>query len=172
MYTYRRIHAYTYICIHILTHTHTYIHTWIHIHIHTHIHVDIHIYIYICLCTYLYIYLYIYRICTFCREREANVYADVHNICLTYTPAHAWCSTTPVNACRLSARNAHGLVYARLCNCQQLLCHGTSLSIGRTCAWPLSLPLIEMHFRHFSREFFEEKVKNGHHETMKSLLLL
>jgi len=22
----------------------------------------------------------------------ANVYADVHNTCLTYTPAHAWCS--------------------------------------------------------------------------------
>jgi len=22
----------------------------------------------------------------------ANVYADVHNICLTYTPSHAWCS--------------------------------------------------------------------------------
>jgi len=31
------------------------------------------------------------------------VYADAHNICLTYTPVHAWCSTTPVNACRLSA---------------------------------------------------------------------
>ena len=54
-------------------------------------------------------YLYIYRICTSCREREANVYADVHNICPTYTPAHAWCATTPVNACRLSAKNAYGL---------------------------------------------------------------
>jgi len=32
------------------------------------------------------------------------VYADVLNICLTYTPSHAWCSTTPVNACRLSAK--------------------------------------------------------------------
>ena len=66
---------------------------------------------------YIYISLYIYRICTSCREREANVYADVHNICLTYTPAHAWCATTPVNACRLSAKNAYRLVYACLFNC-------------------------------------------------------
>ena len=34
----------------------------------------------------------------------ANVYADIYNICLTYTPAHAWCSTTPVNASILSAK--------------------------------------------------------------------
>ena len=47
---------------------------------------------------YIYISLYIYRMCTSCSEREANVYADVHNICLTYTSVHAWCSTTPVNA--------------------------------------------------------------------------
>ena len=53
--------------------------------------------------TYMHIYMYIYSICTSCSEREANVYADAHNICLTYTPAHVWCSTTPVNACRLSA---------------------------------------------------------------------
>ena len=45
-----------------------------------------------------------YRMCTSCSEREANVYADVHNICLTYTTAHAWCSTTTVNACILSAK--------------------------------------------------------------------
>ena len=79
-----------------------------------------YIYIYIykkCQCTYIYIYIYIYRICTSCRELEANVYANVHNICLTYTPAHAWCATTPVNACRLCAKNAYGLVYARLFNC-------------------------------------------------------
>ena len=50
------------------------------------------------------LYLYIYRTCTSCIEREANVYADVHNICLMYISAHAWCSTTPVNACRLSAK--------------------------------------------------------------------
>ena len=95
------------------TYTYTYIHTWIHIHTHTHIHVHIHIYIYICLCTYIYIYIYIYRICTSCREREANVYADVHNIYLTYTPAHVWCATTPVNTCRLCAKNAYGLEYVR-----------------------------------------------------------
>ena len=52
----------------------------------------------------MYIYLYIYRICTSCIKRESNVYADVHTICLTYIFAHAWCSTTPVNACRLSAK--------------------------------------------------------------------
>ena len=114
-YMHTHMYTYTYTCIHIHTHTHT--HTWIHIHTHTHIHVHIHIYIYICLCTYIYTYLYIYRICTSCRECEANVYADVHKICLTYTPAHAWCATTPVNACRLSAKNAYGLVYARLFNC-------------------------------------------------------
>ena len=67
--------------------------------------------------THIYISIYIYRICTSFREREANVYADVHNICLAYTPAYAWCATTPVNACRLSAKNAYGLVYARLFNC-------------------------------------------------------
>ena len=39
-----------------------------------------------------------------CSEREANVYADIHNIYLTYTPAHAWCSTTSVNAFILSAK--------------------------------------------------------------------
>ena len=42
--------------------------------------------------------------CTSCGECEANVYADVHIICLTCTPAHAWCSTTPLNACRLSSK--------------------------------------------------------------------
>jgi len=31
------------------------------------------------------------RICI-SRSERANVYADVHNTCLTYTPAHAWCS--------------------------------------------------------------------------------
>ena len=66
---------------------------------------------------YIYIYIYIYRICTSSREREANMYCAVHNICLIYTPAHAWCATTPVDACRLYAKNAYGLVYARLFNC-------------------------------------------------------
>ena len=113
------IHMHT--CIHIYmytyTYTYTYIHTCLHIHTHTHIHVHICKYIYICLCTHIYIYIYIYRICTSCREREANVYADVHNICLTYTLAHEWCATTPVNACQLSAKSEYGLVYARLFKC-------------------------------------------------------
>jgi len=34
----------------------------------------------------------------------------------------------------------------------------SSLSIGRTCAWPRRLPVTEMHFRHFSREFLKEKI--------------
>ena len=117
------VHIHTHTCIHInmytYTYTYTYIHTWIHIHTHTHMHVHIHIYIYICLYThiYIYIYIYIYRIYTSCRERETNMYADVHNICLTYTPTHSWCTTTPVNTCGLCAKNAYGLVYARLFNC-------------------------------------------------------
>jgi len=102
MYTYTRIHAYTYM--YTYTYTYTYIHTWIHIHIHTYIPVQIHIYIYICLRIYIYIYIYTYHICTSCRERETNVYADVHNICLTYTPVHAWCATKPENACKLSVK--------------------------------------------------------------------
>ena len=58
-------------------------------------------YIYICIYTCIYIaHMHILP----SSKREANVYADVHNICLTYTPAHAWCSTTPVNACILSAK--------------------------------------------------------------------
>ena len=115
------VHIHTHTCMHVYmytyTYTYTYIHTWIHINTHTHIHVHIHTYIYICLCTYLYLYIYIYHICTSCRERAANLYADVHNICLTYTRAHAWCATTPVNTRRLCAKNAYGLVYARLFNC-------------------------------------------------------
>ena len=63
-------------------------------------------YIYIFICTYICISHYIYRICTSCIERETNVYADVHNLYLTYISAHTWCSKleTPVNACRLSAK--------------------------------------------------------------------
>ena len=101
-FSYRRLSVL--ICLHTYTYTYIYIYTWIHIHIHTHIYVHIHIYIYIFICTYIYIYLYIYRICVSCIEREANVYADVHNTCLTYISAHAWCSTTPVNALRLSTK--------------------------------------------------------------------
>jgi len=121
IYTYARTHT------HACMHTHIYVYAYIHIHIHTymdtytytytHTCTYTYIYIYICLWTYIYIYLYIYRICTSCREVEANMYADAHNICLTYTPTHAWCATTPVNAYRLSAKIAYGLVYARLFNC-------------------------------------------------------
>ena len=68
------------------------------------VHIHVYIYIYICICTHIYLYLHIYRICTFCSEREANVYADVHNICPTYIIAHAWSSTTTVNTSILSAK--------------------------------------------------------------------
>jgi len=133
-YTYTRIHAYTYIYIHIHTHTHTYIHGYIHIYMHVYVH--IHIYVYICICTYIYIYIYIDRICTSCSEREANVYADVYNICLMYTPAHAWCSTTPVNACRLSTKMHIDSCMRAYATVQQLLCHGSYceliLSLART----------------------------------------
>jgi len=45
------------------------------------------------------------------------VYADVHNTCQTYTPAHAWCSQHLFEMhTTLSAKNAHALVHARLCN--------------------------------------------------------
>ena len=117
MYTYTRIHAYTYICIHI--HTHTYIHTYMDTYTYTYAHTCTYTYIHIHvpMHTYIYMYIYIYRTCTSCREHEANVYADVHNICLTYTPAHVWCATTLVNTCRLCAKNSYGLVYARLFNC-------------------------------------------------------
>jgi len=89
------------------------------------IHIYIYIYIYTCICTYIYIYLHIYRICTSCIEREANVYADIHNICLTYISAHAWCSKTPVNACRLSAKMHMDSCMCTYTTVQQLLCHGS-----------------------------------------------
>ena len=114
--THMHVHIHTHTCIHIYMYTciytYTYIHTWIHIYTHTHIHVHIHIYIYICLCTHMYISIDIYRICTSCREREANVYAYGHNICLTYTRVHVWCATTPVNECRLFAKKC---IWTRVC---------------------------------------------------------
>ena len=115
-------HIHTHTCIHIYmykyTYTFTYIHTWIHIHTHTHIHVHIHIYIYICLCTYIYVYIST-------SIAYAHPVESVKQMCMlmfttsVYTPAHAWCATTPVNACRLCAKNAYGLVYARLFNCAE-----------------------------------------------------
>jgi len=44
------------------------------------------------------------------------MYADVYNICLTYTPAHAWCWTPPVKCMYTLRKNAYGLVHAHLCN--------------------------------------------------------
>ena len=77
-----------------------------------------------------------YRICTSCSKREANVYADVYNICLTYTPAHAWCSTTPVNAFILSAKMHMDSCMRAYTTVQQLLCHVSYceliLSLART----------------------------------------
>jgi len=119
------IHIYTYACTHTRAYMHTHIYVNIYIHIHIHTYMDTYTYTYAHTSTftympmhiYIYMYIYIYRICTSYREREANLYADVHNICLTYTSAHAWCATTPVNACWLCAKNAYGLVYACLFNC-------------------------------------------------------
>ena len=50
----------------------------------------------------------------------------------------------------------------------------SSLSTGRTCAWPRSLPVTEMHFRHFSREFlsYPEKAKEIAYEDIPSLYVL
>ena len=52
----------------------------------------------------------------------ANAYADVHKTCLTYTPAHAWCSQTGGNACILSPKmhmhscmRAYAMVKKLLC---------------------------------------------------------
>ena len=118
------IHIYTYACTHTHAYMHTHIYVNIYIHIHIHTYMDTFSYTYAHTCTYtyihinmpmhthIYIYMYIYRICTSCRERKANVYADVHNICLTYTPAHTWCTTTPVNACRLFAKKC---IWTRVC---------------------------------------------------------
>ena len=89
------------------------------------------------LCHFPAVFSYIYRICTSCSEGEANVYVDVHNICLTYTPARAWCATTPVNACRRSAKKMHMDTCMRAYSTvQQILCHGgyceLILSLART----------------------------------------
>ena len=52
--------------------------------IHTSIYIYIHAYTCIYTHTYAYTHVYTWRICTSCSEREANVYADVHNTCLTF----------------------------------------------------------------------------------------
>ena len=52
------------------------------------------------------------------------MYADVHNICLTYTPAHAWCSQHLSKCIPRSPQKMHMhscmRAYARV---QKLLCH-------------------------------------------------
>jgi len=75
------------------------------------------------------------RICTSCSEHEANVYADVYNICLTCPPAHAWCSTTPVNACMLSAKMHMDSCMCAYATVQKFLFHESycelTLSVAR-----------------------------------------
>ena len=44
------------------------------------------------------------------------MYADVHNTCLTYSPAHAWCSQHLSKCVHTLRKNAHALVHARLCH--------------------------------------------------------
>ena len=115
-YTHMHVHIHTHTCIQIYIYTYTYTYTYTYIHGYIYIHIRTYMYIYIYTYTYayahIYIYIYIYCIFTSCREREENLYADVHNICLTYTPAHAWCATTPVNACRLFAKTC---IWTRVC---------------------------------------------------------
>jgi len=55
----------------------------------------------------------------------ANVCADVHNTCLTYTPAHAWCSQHLLKCTHTLRKKC---VCARACAYMQrlkLLCHGS-----------------------------------------------
>jgi len=74
------------------------------------------------------------RICTFCCERKADVYADVHDTCLTYTPAHAWCSQHLSKMHTYSPQKMHMNSCMRAyANAQKLLCH------GRYCKLILSL---------------------------------
>ena len=71
----------------------------------------------------------------------ANMYADVHNTCLTYTPAHAWCAQhlwmhaySPQQMHMHSCMRAYATVL-------KLLCHGSYceliLSLARA-SWRLS----------------------------------
>jgi len=59
---------------------------------------------------------------------------------------------------------AHDAVAAACCTSiirsSALVQASSSLPIGRTCAWPRRLPVTEMHFRHFAREFRIEISKN------------
>jgi len=56
----------------------------------------------------------------------ANLCADVHNTCLTYTPVHAWCSQHLSKCMHTLSKKMH----MHLCmhtyeTVQKLLCHGT-----------------------------------------------
>ena len=74
-----------------------------------------YMYIYICIYSYAHIYKYLSKSIAYAHHVSSvtNVYADVHNTCLTYISAHAWCPKTPVNACRLSAKTH---IYSCMCN--------------------------------------------------------
>jgi len=55
----------------------------------------------------------------------ANVHADVHNTCLMYTPAHAWCSQH-LHASTYSPQKMHMHSCMRAyATVQKLLCHGS-----------------------------------------------
>jgi len=127
--SYTYIHIYIYKCTptHVYMHSHIYIYMDTYTYTYTYICTYTHTYVYICAYAHIYIYIspYLLHICTSCIERGANVYADVHNICLTYTSTHAWCSTTPVNACRLSTKMNMDSCMCTYATVQQLLCHGS-----------------------------------------------
>jgi len=115
------------------------------------------------------------------RAEDVNVYADVHNICLTYTPAHAWCATTPVNAFRLSAKKMHMDSYMRAYSTvQQLLCHRgyceLILSLARiSCrllftACPTARPLAGNPFRDVARSRNPSKSTLAHDAVATAVL--
>jgi len=75
----------------------------------------------------------------------ANVYADVHNTCLTYTLAHAWRSKHLSECMPQSTQKMHMYPCMRACaTVQKLLCNGSYceliLSLARA-SCRLSLPL-------------------------------
>jgi len=66
------------------------------------------------------------RICISCSERVSNVYADVHNTCLTYTSVHAWCSQHRLKCAPHSPQQMHMRSCMRAyATVQKLLCHGS-----------------------------------------------
>jgi len=65
----------------------------------------------------------------------ANVYTDAHNTCLTYTPAHAWCSRH-LCKCMHTLRRKRTCAMRFYATVQKPLCHGICceliLSLART----------------------------------------